>query len=515
MDDRSKKLPVMRLLVLGAVGAGLVWAIVTTTFASYLAVRRPNAALALSGGQVSAMLLLAQRKLDTRLGGGPLAPQAQSGRSLTEARDPTAATFGRLSGWAKTADGAVGLRSDDEQSAAAGAAAPEAAAEERAGPGSFELSADEKAASGEIRALAAAVLAKDPLNARAYRMLGQVASKEGNDVAAERFMKEAVKRSMRETIAVHWLMRRAIDTGDYAAAAEHLDLILRTFPQVRDAVLPSFGQVAEAPEGSAAIKTILARNPMWRKAVLSALPTVVSDARTPLALLMHLKGTPYPPTPAEIKDYLAFLLSKKFYDLAYDTWLQFLPDEQLGAAGNVFNGRFEFPFSGLAFDWNIAARSGVTVDVVPFQETTGGTGSKDGRALSVEFNSGQVDFPGVSQTVMVRPGSYEFKGRFKGTLVGRRGLKWSVVCLDKPAAKIGESAMILSGSSTWQAFSFPFSVEANECGAQMIKLELDARSASERLVSGTMLFADIEIVRAGANEVEAGVVAPAAPVAGK
>ncbi len=503
MDDRLKKMPLMRLLVLGAIGAGLAWAIVSTTFVSYIAVRRPDAALTFGGGQAQAWLLLGQRKLDAGLGGGPVAPQAQSGRSLDEARDTTAATFGRLSGWAKTADGAVRLRTDDEQSAVVGAAVRDEAAGERAGPKTFELSADEKAVCEEVRALALAALAKDPLNARAYRMLGQVASQEGDDVQAERFMTLAVQRSMRETIAVHWLLRRAIDTMDYTGAADHIDLVLRTYPQLRDAIMPSFAQVAEAPEGSAAIKAVLARNPPWRKPVLSALPAVISDARTPLTLLMHLKSTPHPPTAAEIKDYIAFLLSKKFYELAYDTWLQFLPDEQFGAAGNVFNGRFQFPLSGLAFDWAIAARSGVTVDIVPLKETKGEPDANEGRALSVEFNTGQVDFPGVTQTVMVRPGSYEFKGRFKGTLVGRRGLKWQIVCLEKPAMKIGESSMMLSGSSTWQAFSFPFTVEASACGAQQIKLDLDARSASERLVSGTMMFADIEIVRANAGAGEA------------
>ena len=496
-------MPLIRLLVLAAIGAGLAWAIVSTTFVSYLAVRRPAAALTFGGGQAQALLLLAQRKLDVRLGGGPVAPQAQSGRSLNEARDTTAATFGRLSGWAKTADGAVGLRTDEEQSTVASAAVL-AAAGERAGPRTFELSADEKAVCGEVRALALAALAKDPLNARAYRMLGQVASQEGDDVQAERFMTLAVQRSMRETIAVHWLLRRAIDTSNYTRAAEHIDLVLRTYPQLRDAIMPSFAQVAEAPDGSAAIKAVLALNPPWRKPVLSALPAVISDARTPLTLLMHLKSTPHPPTAAEIKDYLAFLLGKKFYELAYDTWLQFLPDEQFGAAGNVFNGRFQFPLSGLAFDWAIAARSGVTVDIVPLKETKGEPDANEGRALSVEFNTGQVDFPGVTQTIMVRPGSYEFKGRFKGTIVGRRGLKWQIACLEKPAMKIGESSMMLSGSSTWQAFSFPFTVEASACGAQQIKLELDARSASERLVSGTMMFADIEIVRVNAGAAGAG-----------
>lgn len=502
LDDHSNtKTPLMRTLVLAALGAGLAWGIISTTMGLYLAGRKPPVALSVSAEQPQALLQVAQGLLDSRLAGGPVAPQAQSVRGLDQdARDTTAGTFGRLSGWAKSADGTVGLRSEDEERAVAAAAAA-AVDRERAGAAAFQLTADEKAACGEIRALALAVLVKDPMSAHAYRILGQVASKEGDDVQAERFMKEAVKRSMRETIAVHWLLRRAIETQDYTTAAKHLDIFLRTDPQLLEAVLPSFAQVAEAPEGSAAVKDILARNPAWRRNVLWFLPTAVRDARTPLDLLMYLKRTPHPPTTPEIQAYLSFLIGKKLYDLAYDTWLQFLPDEQLGAAGNVFNGRFQFPLSGLAFDWNIAARSGVTAEVVPLVEAKGATGAAGGRALLIEFSSGQVDFPGVTQTVMLRPGAYTFKGRFKGTLAGRRGLKWSVACLEKPAVRIGESQMMLSGSSTWQAFSFPVGVavgaEGGECRAQMVKLDLDARSNSERLVTGTMQFADIEIVRAG------------------
>ena len=145
----------------------------------------------------------------------------------------------------------------------------------------------------------------------------------------------------------------------------------------------------------------------------------------------------------------------------------------------------------MPFDWTIATKSGVIADLVRLP------GAKDSasRALLVEFHTGQIDFPGITQTLLVRPGAYRVKGRYKGTLVGRRGLKWHVACLEQPVVWLGESQMFVGVAADWQSFSFPIVIAPSNCGAQQLKLELDARSASERLVSGSIMFADLEIAR--------------------
>ena len=194
-----------------------------------------------------------------------------------------------------------------------------------------------------------------------------------------------------------------------------------------------------------------------------------------------------PPTSNEIAPYVKFLLARKLYDLAYYTWLQFLPVDELREAGLLFNGNFDVVPSGLPFDWVINQGSGVTVEIIPNPDSNGK------HALQVDFAYGRVDYDSVRQLVMLAPGTYEFKGRYKGQLLGPRGLKWRIVCASGPT--IEESSMIIGMMPSWRTVAFTFTVPATDCRAQYVRLDLDARMASEQLVSGSMLFDELRISR--------------------
>jgi hypothetical protein len=91
------------------------------------------------------------------------------------------------------------------------------------------------------------------------------------------------------------------------------------------------------------------------------------------------------------------------------------------------------------------------------------------------------------------PGSYQFRGRYKLNLRSERGLLWRIRCVNKSNNGIGES-LINGDEPKWKDFGFSFTVP-NDCPAQSIQLILDARSASERFVSGSAWFDDFQIDR--------------------
>ena len=99
---------------------------------------------------------------------------------------------------------------------------------------------------------------------------------------------------------------------------------------------------------------------------------------------------------------------------------------------------------------------------------------------------------------MLPPGTYEFKGEYKGDVVGPRGMKWRIVCADGKVTDGGESPMV-TGAKEWSTLAFTFTVPDKECPAQYVRLDLDARMASEHFMSGSILFDDLQISHAAST----------------
>jgi hypothetical protein len=55
--------------------------------------------------------------------------------------------------------------------------------------------------------------------------------------------------------------------------------------------------------------------------------------------------------------------------------------------------------------------------------------------------------------------------------------------------------MVTGVTPAWKDFSFSFTVPSDDCRAQYVRLTLDARSASEQLVSGAIWYDELRISR--------------------
>lgn len=417
----------MRMIGFSALGIVLVWAVITTSFVAYLAEIAPESALALNESDPTALVRRMQ-DLIARV------PQPQD----------------------KAVDRVAML---------------------------------DAATKSEIRSMAEQVMVHDPLNARPFAILGRLSLSEKDDGKTETLMKATVRRSLRESESAYWLFTRSVEQQNYAAAVEYADVIFRARPQVVSQIMPAIGRIAESKEGSEQLKKALGENPPWRGYIFEYLPQHVTDARTPLDLLLSVKDSPNPPAANDLRSYIDFLVSKKFYELAYYTWLQFLPPEQLDSVGYLFNGGFQTTPSGLPFDWVWPAGTGVTTDIQGRLDQIGD------RALSIEFGYGRVEFRGASQLTLLAPGRYRFQGKFQGNISARRGLLWRITCLDAPSTPIGESKPVLGGATTWRDFEFQFDVPTSGCRAQHVRLVHDARTESEQFVSGQIWYDELKISR--------------------
>jgi hypothetical protein len=341
-----------------------------------------------------------------------------------------------------------------------------------------------------IRELATRAAAVEPLSFRAQVILGKVIElghPEAPD-APRPYYEKAERLSIRATEAVYWLMTQELRNGAYASAANRADILLRTASRATDAAVTVLANIAEKPGADEHVLRLLRADPPWKDRFFAALPQFITDARTPLLLMSALKETGYPPTDIQLKVYLTFLMSHKFYDLAYYTWLQFMPPEALATAGLVFNGGFDRKPSDSPFDWTVRSGSGSIVDFQPFPD-------EFNQALTVNFSDGRVDFDGVKQILMLSQGTYTLTGRVRGNMVGRRGLRWRISCLENE--KLAETPMHTGLIPTWQSFEITFAVPEGNCTAQQLSLVVDARSSSERFVEGTIWYDDIAVRRLG------------------
>jgi hypothetical protein len=452
----------LRLILLAPLALFLVWEVITRSVAAYLADASPETAIRLRSTNPTALLNLADYRLNldpaTKNVQPVVTPSLSSKANESTERTPDVDVTGR----------------SEPPSAHGGPPRPAVA---------------DSQTTAQIRSWAELALLNDPLNARAFSILGQLSQHTPDEERTEALMQAAVRRSLFESFAVDWMMRKSYEARDYRATMDYAETLLRTRSNGPELVMPMLGQIAENPGASKELKEVLAGNPPWRTLFFKSLPTIISDARTPIDIFLSLKDTPTPPTPADFVGYLDFLVDRGLYELAYYTWLQFLPGETLSKAGYLFNGSFEAAPFGLPFDWVFTAGSGVTIDIARRPD------SEREHALFMSFGPGRVNAFGVKQLVVLPPGSYQFRGNYKADITSQRGLVWRITCVRGPKTLIGESSPVSEAGASWKALEFSFTVPETDCPAQYVQLALDARSASEQFVSGSLWYDDLRIVR--------------------
>ena len=462
----------LRAVLLAVLGCVLMWQIATRSLVAYVAEVSPRIALAFAPEGPTPLLRAAEREL------APLREQRIKELEAIAAAAREAAIAAARGGPAQDSPG-----SRPSSRAIRPSEATDDAEEAAAQSNGAEILA-------RIEARTREALAQAPLSASGLRILGEVADLRGDRATASRLMTVAARRWHHETHAVYRAMVDRLEAGDLAGTVEHADTLLRASPELWLAVAPALVVVVESgEEGARLVVAKLSGQPVWRHNFMGAMLNTITDARTPLTVLLGLKDTRSPPTKSELTIYLNFLVSRGFYEIAYYTWLQFLPPERLAEIGHLYNGSFAYPLTGMPLDWVLRDGSGAMVEVVAH-----GEGSDD-HGLRVELGPGRVQFGQAQQWLVLGAGPYRLTGSWRGDINGRRGMRWRIYCIDNGERVVGETQMLLGQQRTWREFELAFEIPDEGCRAQQLRLVHDSRHASEQFVTGVGWFDNLSISR--------------------
>jgi len=339
----------------------------------------------------------------------------------------------------------------------------------------------------ESEALARRLLAADPLDGRAYRVLGNVAGLRGDRERQFAMMALAARHAPRDIPARAWAAQIALQRHDAAAAVRHYDRMLRVSSGAHPELLEMLVGLASIPEGRVALVETLATAPPWRTEYLGILAYRCPDPVDLAEIFSGLraKGSL---SPVESALYLGRLVKDQLWDEAFVAWAGGLSPQQLADVTAPMNGGFENPSPASGpFDWTIARRAGVDATIQPLPDGSG-------HALRVEFEGRRSDFRDVRQLLLLPAAQgyrLEWRSRFDD-LETPRGLRWTVTCASGPAGRVLATEP-QAGTHPWHASDVSFDVPEN-CPAQWLALEIDARIAAETQARGTAWFDDVRVI---------------------
>jgi len=335
----------------------------------------------------------------------------------------------------------------------------------------------------EAERLAQLVLRKQPLEGRALRILAAVAEARGNRPRALLLMHAAAAASPRDTLAQFWLALNALADRDLNAALQRLDRLLRFQPELADDVFPILATIALNPVGSRALAKWLAVDPNWRFDFLRRLiieSPSSSDINRLLRAIVLAGGVVHE---AELEVLAARLLRTR----NWPALRKLVTSASVGSEDTalLYDGAFDEVLRNRLRGWVIARVAGA--DVLISKEPVA-----DNNSLRLLFYDRRVAFKHVSQILLLTPGHYRLSGRARLIdLRAAQGLTWTLSCAESEVL-LGKTERFV-GTSDWRYFEVGFSVLSADCGAQQLRLVLDARIAAEQQVSGEAWFDDLAV----------------------
>ena len=210
-------------------------------------------------------------------------------------------------------------------------------------------------------AIARGVLEREPATGRAFGILARAGEGQGDDATIRARYEAAARRAPRDPGVRGWLATQALQSGDFAAAADHLDALLTIAPAQRGELLKLIAQLAQDPAFSDALAAHLLQQPRWRVAILRATTASgLADAADNLHGALRAQGGL---DAAETARWIDGMLRGGRWGSAYARWASGL-DVAPQRLPVPWNGDFGRPPSSAGFDWRQRRTPGVLFDRV-------------------------------------------------------------------------------------------------------------------------------------------------------
>ena len=347
-------------------------------------------------------------------------------------------------------------------------------------------------------ALSRRALSANPLEGRAYRVLGRVAERQGDQARAVSYFQEAVRLSPRDIPTQLWLEGYFLSIGQPVEALRHIDMLLRIEPEKNWRQYTLLQKLAAFPPAHAALAAALAKRPAWREGLMVRIcPLEPGSSALVAPLINRVREQPGGLSGQELSSWLPCLERDGRWGEAYLTWVSSLPNSQRSKLTNIFNGGFEDEPSGVGFDWVIGSDPSFQVERLD----TPGAGGK--AALRLTFSEGKVQFNHISQWLILGPGSYTFGGRYRAEgFRSDQGLVWDLRCAEGNR-QIAASPPV-AGLTPWKRFDVKFEVPAQGCQAQRLQLTVPSDSGSAQRVGGRAWFDDLQVITRPRDSLSAG-----------
>lgn len=323
---------------------------------------------------------------------------------------------------------------------------------------------------GPSEAAARKALAKNLADTRAIRILALSKEAQGDDVAAQGWLDAGGRLSWRDSATQVKLFEYAVKRGDFTAAVDHADSLLRR-RVAPDQFVGIFLIAAQDEKLSATIAAKLAANPSWRPTFFGYKQNKSDEIQTSFERVVdRLAKTQAPVSRDELATYAGALVTAGQPARALRTWNRLFPsDGAILATGKSINpqwpdgNRFQKP---LPVDWRFVDNR----KAVPIIST-----DDSGRKSTLELEM-EDDAIGIiaTRTILLPAGLLSLQlpdaGQNSGLL---DAITWSLSCSDGSARE----EMQRQGDKPLWTITVP-----SGCNAHHLNLELRNSNGGSKIV---------------------------------